>query len=89
MKAHYLEVTYRRGRPIAAYLYLPRQPGEKSHRTAKVDPGLLIDFSENGKPIGVEITAPGKVTVASLNNVLCELGQPTIERDDLAPLRAA
>ena len=89
MKQLYLEVTFRHGRPIAAYLYLPRQPGDKSHRTAKADPGLLIDYNRDGKPIGIEITAPTMVTVASLNEVLRELGQPAIEQNDLAPLRAA
>ena len=29
MKSSYLEVTFRRGRPLAAYLYLPRQPTDK------------------------------------------------------------
>ena len=28
MKSSYLEVTFRHGHPLAAYLYLPRQPGE-------------------------------------------------------------
>jgi hypothetical protein len=49
----------------------------------------VIDFSRGGKPIGIEITAPGKVSVAALNRVLRRLGMPTVTRDDLAPLRAA
>jgi len=89
MKELYLEVTFRHGRPIAAYLYLPRRPGEKSHRTAKAEPGLLIDFNRDGKPIGIEITAPTMVTAAALNEVLRGLDQPAIEQEDLAPLRAA
>ena len=35
MREPYLEVTYRHGRPLAAYLYLPRRPGQKSFRTSK------------------------------------------------------
>jgi uncharacterized protein YuzE len=89
MKELYLEVTFRHGRPVAAYLYLPRRPGEKSHRTAKADPGLLIDFNSDGRPIGIEITAPTMVTAAAINDVLRELGQPAIEHEDLVPLRAA
>jgi uncharacterized protein YuzE len=89
MKEAYLEVTFRHGRPLAAYLYLPRQPDDKSHRTSRVDPGLVIDFNRLGSPIGIEITAPTKVTVSALNKVLHALGQPGVTRADLAPLRAA
>jgi hypothetical protein len=52
MKYPYLEVTYRHGRPLAAYLYLPRQPGEKSYKTTKAHQGLIIDCGERGNPIG-------------------------------------
>ncbi len=89
MKNPYLEVTFQHGRPFAAYLYLPRKPDEKSYRTAKADPGLVIDFNRSGKPIGIEITAPAQLTLAALNRVLGDLGQPLVERSDLAPLRAA
>jgi uncharacterized protein YuzE len=89
MKQTYLEVTYRRGRPIAAYLYLPRGKGDKSVRTEKVDPGMIIDFAQDGKVIGVEITAPTLVTASNLNQVLNELGVPPIAGEDLTPLKAA
>lgn len=89
MKSPYLEVTFRHGQPLAAYLYLPRSPREKSHRTEKVDPGLVIDFNRSGKPIGIEITAPAKLSAPALNRVLRRLGLPPVSRADLAPLRAA
>ncbi len=89
MKKRYLEVTFRRGRPIAAYLYLPRSPGEKTCRTSKADPGLVVDFNRSGEPIGIEITAPAQLTVAALNSVLSDLGLPQVEDSDLTPLRAA
>jgi uncharacterized protein YuzE len=89
MKEPYLEVTFRHGRPIAAYLYLPRPAGEKSHRTKRLEPGLIIDFDRDGKPIGIEITAPGQISVASLNQALRDLGLSEISSDDLAPLCAA
>ena len=89
MKSSYLEVTFRHGRPLAAYLYLPRQPKDKSHRTERVEPGLVIDYSRRGKPIGIEITAPAKLSAVALNRVLRRLGVPTVTRADLAPLRAA
>jgi hypothetical protein len=83
MKELYLEITYRHGRPIAAYLYLPRASRDRSRRSAKAAAGLVIDFTHRGKPIGIEITA------AAVNRVLRELGFPLIKQADLAPLRAA
>jgi hypothetical protein len=89
MKQAYLEVTYRHGRPLAAYYHLPRSGRQRSVRTKRVDPGLIIDLSAKGVPLGIEITAPALLTVQALNRVLRELGFPPVRRADLAPLRAA
>ena len=89
MNTPYLEVTYRRGRAIAAYYYLPRRPGQRSVRTRRVEAGLLVDFARGGRPIGVEITNPGALSVAAFNRVLRELGFAAVSREDVAPLIAA
>jgi len=89
MNQTYLEVTFRRGRPIAAYYYLPRKRGQKSHRTRRIEPGYVIDLTRDGQPIGIEITAPSKVSVAALNRVLTQLGLSRVTRVELAPLLAA
>jgi hypothetical protein len=90
LKAPYLEVTYRHGKRFAAYLYLPRRAGDRSARVREVRPGLLVvDFRRDGKPIGIEMTAPEKVSLAKLNRVLSELGLPAAQRADIAPLLAA
>ena len=89
MNEPYLEVTYRHGRPLAAYLYLARRPKDRSHRTTVVAPGIVVDFHRDGRPIGIEITAPRKVSLAGLNKVLRDLGLPPAKRADLAPLLAA
>jgi hypothetical protein len=89
MNEPYLEVTFRRGRPVAAYYYLPRRAGEKSFRTRRVEPGMVVDFSRSGRPIGIEITAPSRLTLAALNRVLRKLGFAAVQRADLRPLRAA
>jgi hypothetical protein len=89
MKTPYLEVTYRQGRAIAAYYYLPRLPGQHSVRTRRVEAGLLVDYARGGRPIGVEITNPGALSVAAFNRVLRELGFPSVKRQDVAPLIAA
>ncbi len=85
----YLEVTYRHGRPLAAYYYLPRRAGQKSHRTEEVEAGILVDYSRGGKAIGIEITAPGQLTLTRMNRVLRRLGHPPLARRDLRPLCAA
>jgi hypothetical protein len=89
MKTSYLEMTYRRGRVIAAYYYLPRRPGQSSVRTRRAEAGLLIDYARFGRPIGVEITTPGTLSVTAFNRVLRELGFPSVKRQDVAPLIAA
>lgn len=89
MKEPYLEVTCRHGRPLAAYLYLPREAGERSARSAKAALGRVVDFNRGGRPIGIELTAPGQVTLAALNDVLRDLGLPSLTAADVEPLRAA
>jgi hypothetical protein len=89
MNETYLEVTFRHGRPLAAYYYLPRKPKDKSCRTKRVEPGLVIDFARNGKPIGIEILAPAKLTLRAFNRLLAQLGLGPLKRTDLAPIKAA
>jgi uncharacterized protein YuzE len=83
-----LVITYHRGRPLAAYYYLQSKRG-KSVRCRVVDSGLVIDYDRRGKPLGIEITAPARVTLRAFNRILRELGFPPVRRRDIAPLRAA
>ena len=89
MRARYLEVTYRDGKALAAYLYLPRPVGVKSARTVRAGAGLLVDYAPGGEAIGLEITAPGSVSLDEINTVLRRVGQPELAQEELAPLRAA
>jgi uncharacterized protein YuzE len=89
IKPSYLEVTLRRGRPLAAYLYLPRASGDKSDHVEQAGSGLLVDYAADGRPIGIEITAPAQVGIADLNRVLGRLHAPAVANEDIAPLRAA
>ncbi len=89
MKEPYLEVTYRHGRPLAAYYYLPASEGQKSHRTREIEPGLVVDFARDGSALGIEITEPARVTLAAINRVLRRLRQRPLKAAELAPLRAA
>lgn len=84
-----MEMTFRRGKPFAAYLYLPRSAGAKSVRTAEARPNLLVDYGADGAPIGIEILAPALVDASEINAVLGELKLDPLPAADLAPLRAA
>jgi len=89
MNETYLEVTFRRGRPVAAYYHLPRKPRQRSYRSKRIAPGLVVDLGRGGQPIGIEITAPSKITVSTLNRVLTRLGLSRVTRSELGPLLAA
>lgn len=83
-----LQVTYRRGQVLAAYLTLAHPTGQKVSRTeATVDGLLVVDFASNGMPIGIEITARGAVPLTRLNQLLTELGEPPMVQRDCRPLR--
>lgn len=88
MKHNYLEVTSRKGQPLAAYYYLPRRDDDKVARTERAGGGLLVDYTSDGRAIGVEISAPAQLELGELNRVLAGLGQPTVAPEDLAPLAA-
>lgn len=89
MKHSYLEVTSRKGGPLAAYYYLPRMDGDRSVRTESVPGGLVVDFAADGRPIGIEITAPTRLVLGDLNRLLSKLGQNAVAREDLGPLAVA
>ncbi len=84
-----LQVTYRKGRPFAAYIYLSRRPGDKSVRTEEVTPDLLVDYAADGRPLGIEIVTPEAVPTEEILKVFDELGLGRPAEDELAPLRAA
>jgi hypothetical protein len=88
MKQRYLEVTFHRGKPLPAYLHLPRPTGIKVACTMDAGHGVKIDFDGEGRPIGVEITAPSEITTAGLDEILHSFGVDALGPEDLAPLAA-
>jgi hypothetical protein len=89
MRDRYLEVMFRKGRFLAAYLYLPRRVGVRSTRTEHAGSGIPIDFGPDDSVIGIELTPPGAITVDAMNAVLTRIGQPRASAEEMAPLRAA
>jgi len=92
MRDRYLNVTFRRGRPLAAYLYLRRRPGVQSARTRPLASGVLADYAADGTLIGIELTAPGRITaeiLARIDEALGAAGQEPLAVQEFAPLTAA
>ena len=89
MECRFLEVTFRKGKPIAAYLYLTDDTSARSHRTKQSGPGLVLDYGEADELIGIEITSPAKATLESVNEVLRNHRLQPVADSELSPLQAA
>ena len=87
MRKSYLEVTFRNGKPLAGYVYLPRLPGDLSVRSEKREGGIIVDYAADGRPIGIEITSPLSVSLAAINQIVSRVDEPA-NASDLAPLAA-
>ncbi len=83
----YLEITYRHGKALAGYLYLAKSD-DKVVQSRKAAPGLVVDYTADDQPVGIEITSPSTVSVQEINDLLIELHQQTLEKEELAPLLA-
>jgi uncharacterized protein YuzE len=88
MKHRYLEVMFRKGKPLAAYLYLPRPSGTRVDRTVDAGHGVRVDLDETGKAIGVEVTAPSAVTATELNAILASHEIAALDADEWPSLAA-
>lgn len=89
MSAISLQITYRKGKPFSAYIYLAHQPGTKGTHTEQVGPELVIDFAADGSPLGIEVISPGFVTEEEIVAAFERLGLEPPPTEELAPLRAA
>ena len=89
MQGTYLEVTFRGGKPLAAYLYLNRREGDRAVRVEKRGAGLLVDLADDGRPLGIEIAIPSLVPVEAVNGILVSYNLPPIDTNELSPLKSA
>jgi hypothetical protein len=83
-----LEITFHRGCPKAAYVYISKV-GRKATATRKLAPSLVGDFDKRGALLGLEIPAFDRATISRINRVLVACGSPALAPKELAPLRAA
>ena len=89
MNAISIQITYQKGRPSAAYIYLQRRQGVKTARSEEVAPEIVVDFDEDDHAIGVEIISPENTGVEEILSVFDKLGLGRPELTDLGPLIAA
>jgi len=83
MAERYFEMTFRRGRVLAAYLHLPRRAGQRCARSHPIEDGIVVDLASDGQPLGIEIVSPSKITAAAINRVLRGLGLPPMRRGEI------
>jgi hypothetical protein len=87
-----LQITYRKGRALAAYLYFSQEP-EVERKSVRMVPSadgvLVVDYAETGRPLGIEIVTPQAVTLERLNQLLAEIGEAPMAEQEYQPLRAA
>lgn len=84
-----LSITFRKGKPLVAYLALVPLTDRKVIRTELLRPGVVVDVGINDEPVGVEFTDPGLVTQADIAAVVERLHAPSSLARDLQPLLAA
>ena len=89
MKTVSLQITYRKGKPFAAYIYLSRRNGPKSVRTEAISEDLLIDYAQDETPLGIEIVSPGMVSIDEIQAVFDRLRLDRPPLIELEPLKAA
>ncbi len=86
MNDRYLEITFRRGKPLAAYLYLTGKKGTWCTKTIKIDERLIADYDQDGVPIGLEIISPATASVQQIKDALEKIDVEPIDENELAPL---
>ncbi len=89
MKTVSLQITYRKGKPFAAYIYLSHRREQKRVRTEAITEDLLIDYAQDGTPLGIEIVSPEIVSIDEIQSVFDRLGLSRPEPVELKPIKAA
>lgn len=84
-----LQITYRRGRPSAAYIYFDAAKHARVERSEEIAPEIVVDYDSDSNPIGVEIVSPDSTGVDEILRVFDRLGITRPDSSELDPLVAA
>jgi len=88
MTDRYLEIMYRKGKPLAAYFCLHRRHRTQRVRSRPLGDGLVADYDESGRPVGLEMTSPGTTALSRIKEAPSVL-EESVDNDEVAPLKAA
>ena len=83
-----IEVIFRKGKPVAAFLHFTQNEEGKRGRVVSITKNVTLHVDERANPLGIEVGLPATITTRELNEVLRELGQPPVTDADLLPLRS-
>ena len=86
LKHPYLEITYRKGKPFAGYLYLSGARPQEPCRTEEIRPGVLVDTAQDGEVLGIEFLSPGSVTPDDVQAIARHLRGIQVPTEDLDPV---
>ncbi len=87
MSKAYMEMTFRDGKPFAAYLYLDRRSDDVVDRTKRMG-SVLADLAKDGRVMGIEIPSPATTRAGDLLSTLASLHVHDIREEELALLPA-
>jgi hypothetical protein len=83
-----IDIIFKKGRPVAAFLQLRSGVGGRSHRTVPLRATITAHYDAAGLPVGLELALPWEGSLAELNDALREVGGGVFEASDLVALRA-
>ena len=83
-----LRISFRRGRVLAGYLYLPRKEGDRVARSTRTDEGLVLDYTDDDRLIGIELPSPTSDALRAVLGKMKELHCDNPEQE-LRPLEQA
>lgn len=82
MDAPRVEIVFRKGKPVAAFLHLRERTSGKAGKTISLRPNVTAHFDALGIGIGLELALPVDVDLMTLNGILHDLdGGKLLERD--------
>lgn len=82
-----VEIVFRKGKPVAAFLHLREGEKGRSGRTIPIRPPMTAHYDDAGLPIGLEVPLPTAVPLLLINEALRELGAEALGEDDVMALR--
>lgn len=76
----------RHGKMIAGHVSFDRQPDDHVARSKETEDGLVMDYTDDGRLIGIEIPSPTSEAIDALLAMLKDLGCANPERE-IEPLQ--